>query len=111
MFLICLSSLADKIKSKSSVHLVSTRMDVFYFKIDKQFIGADLEIYSQDGVKIFTQRVDRRKIIIDFYFENPGKFIIMFKKGDHHEEFNFIKTEPCLETEKPSVLISVKQGV
>jgi hypothetical protein len=111
LFFTCLSASADKIKAKSSVHLVSTRMDIFYFKIDKTFLGAELEIYSQDGVKLFTEKLDRRKILIDFYFENPGKFIIMFKKGDRHEEFSFIKTEPCLEVEKPTVLISVTQGI
>jgi hypothetical protein len=111
MFSIGLTALAGKTKSKSSVHLISTRMDVFYFKIDKKFIGSDLEIYSQDGLKVLTQKIDRRKVIIDFYFENPGKFIIMFKKDGHHEEFSFIKTEPCLEVEKPAVLVSVKQGV
>lgn len=111
MLSICLGAVADKIKAKSLVHVVSTRMDVFYFKVAKEFLGAELEIYSQDGVKLFTQKVDHRKILIDFYFENAGKFVILFKKGDLTEEFNFIKAEPCHELEKPSALISVKQGV
>jgi len=86
-------------------------MDVFYFKVDKELLGAELEIYSQDGVKLLTQKLDHRKVLIDFYYENPGKFIIMIKKGDIQEEFSFVKSEPCLETEKPAELITVLQGV
>jgi hypothetical protein len=108
---ICLAASADKIKAKSPVHVVSSRMDVFYFKVDKEFIGAELEIYSQDGVKLFTQTVDHRKVLVDFYFENAGKFVILIKKGDFHAEFNFVKAESCHELEKPSALISVTQGV
>ena len=86
-------------------------MGVFYFKVDKVFLGADLEIYSQDGKKLFTQKVEHRKVLIDFYYEDPAKFIILIKKGDLLEEFQFIKDNPCLETERPSELINVMQGV
>ncbi len=102
---------ADKIKSKSPVHVVSSRMDVFYFKVDKIFLGAELEIYSQDGVKLLSQKVEHRKVLIDFYYENPGKYIILLKKGDVQEQFNFIKEDPCLESDKPTELITVEQGV
>lgn len=90
---------------------MSTRMDVFYFKLDKKLLGAELEIYSQDGIKIISQKLTRRKVLIDFYFENPGNYIIQIKKGELLEEFKFFKSEPCLETDKPAVLITVMQGV
>jgi len=98
-------------KTPAHVHIVSKRMNVFYFKVDKEFLGADLEIYDMDGKKLFTQKVERRKILIDFYYEDAGKFIIFVKKGDTLEEFQFIKDTPCLETDRPSELIAVMQGV
>lgn len=112
MLFLCLAASADEIKAKSSsVHVVSSRMDVFYFKIDKEFIGAELEIYSQDGQKLMNQKLDHRKVLIDFYFENPGNYIILFKKNGTQEEFKFTKQDECLESEKPANLISVMQGV
>ncbi len=86
-------------------------MNVLYFKIDKEFLGAELEIYSMDGKKLFSQKVEHRKVLIDFYYENPGKFIILIKKGDSQEEFEFIKDIPCVESDRPSGTITVTQGV
>ncbi len=42
-------------KVKNPVQAIC-RMDVYYFKVAKEFLGADLEIYSGDGVKLLTQK-------------------------------------------------------
>ena len=97
-------------KEKKMVQAVC-RMDVYYFKIAKEFLGADLEIYSGDGVKLLSQKVGRRQILVDFYYENPGRYVIHFVKGDSTQEFNFNKDSVCPETEKPEALITVMQGV
>ncbi len=102
---------ADKFHPKTYVHVMATRMDVFYFKIEKEFLGAQLEIYSQDGAPVFSQTVDHRKVLIDFYYEDEGMFTIHFKKGEFQEEFNFLKKAPCTEPDKPSQLITVVQGI
>jgi hypothetical protein len=97
-------------KAKKPVQAVC-KMDVYYFKVAKEFLGADLEIYTGDGVKLLTQKVGRRKVLVDFYYENPGRYVIHFVKGESTQEFNFIKDSVCPETEKPESLITVKQGV
>lgn len=97
-------------KGKKPVHAFC-RMDVYYFKVAKEFLGADLEIYSGDGVKLFSQKIGRRKVLVDFYYEKPGRYVIHFVKGDSTQEFNFIKDSECPETEKPESLITVMQGV
>ncbi len=102
---------ARETKSKDPVRIVSSRMDVFYFKLDKEFVGAELEIYSQDGVKILSQKIVRRKVLVDFYYENKGKYIIHLQKGEVVKEFDFVKADACPETEKPAPLITVKQGI
>ena len=110
ILLIGLSASVHGTKVKKPVQAVC-RMDVYYFKIAKEFLGADLEIYSGDGVKLLTQKVGRRKILVDFYYETPGRYIIHFVKGDSTQEFNFTKDTECPETEKPESLITVMQGV
>lgn len=97
-------------KEKKPVQAI-WRTDIYYFKVAKEFLGADLEIYSSDGVKLLTQKVEHRKILVDFYYENPGRFIIHFVKGESTQEFNFVKNTECPETVKPESLITITQGV
>ena len=44
-----------------------TRMDILYLKLAKEFVGAELEIYSEEGVKLLTQKIGKRKVLVDFY--------------------------------------------
>ena len=111
MLLLTIGSTAGKDKSKDPVHIVSTRMDVFYFKVDKAFLGAQLEIYSAEGVQLHSEKITRRKVLIDFYYEDAGKFIICFTKEGVKREFNFIKDKPCLEARNAGPSIKIEQGV
>ena len=115
LIVLCLLPLGTALDAGSNprgfVHVMSRKMDVFYVKIDKEFLHSELEVYSEDGEKLLTQEVTRRKILIDFYYGQPGKFTILFKKGSLQEEFTFVKTEPCYEVEKPTQLVSVVQGI
>ncbi|HEX6223057.1 MAG TPA: hypothetical protein VFZ52_01520 [Chryseolinea sp.] len=97
-------------KEKKPVQAV-WRMDIYYFKVAKEFLGANMEIYSADGVKLLSQKVERRKVLVDFYYEDPGRYIIHFVKGDAMHEFSFVKNSECPEAEKPQSLITVIQGV
>ena len=67
-------------KSKNPVHIVSTRMDVFYFKVDKAFLGAQLEIYSAEGVQLHSEKITRRKVRIDFYYEDAESLLFVLKR-------------------------------
>ena len=102
--------LANATKSKNHVHGYA-RMNVFYFKVDKEFLGAELEIFSEDSVQLIAQKISKRKVLIDFYYENPGKYTIRLKKGNELEQFSFTKDTPCLETDRPAELIPVIQGI
>lgn len=102
---------ASETKSKDPIHVLSTRMDVLYFKVDKEFIGGEIEIYSQDGIKLLSQKVVRRKVLIDFYYENPGKYIVHFSKGEVQKDVNFVKNEPCPEPNGINEKIKIMQGV
>lgn len=111
--MLCVSALgmAAETKMKKPVQVITSRMNVFYFKVDKEFLGAELEIYSEDGVKLFSQKITERKVLIDFYYENPGKYNILIRKGEVLEQFTFVKETACLEKDRPSESIPVMQGV
>ena len=79
-------------KISHHVHIISTSLDVFYFKIDHHYIGALVEIYNADSVMIWTHKMKHRKIIIDFFEVPAGDYVIKFTKHDKTEEFPFRKT-------------------
>ncbi len=79
-------------KSKNaSVSVLSTKRDLFYFKVDKVLLGATLEVYSSTGVMIFTAKVTHRKAILDFYQQGSGTYSIKLKKDSKVEEFTYVK--------------------
>jgi hypothetical protein len=76
----------------SPVRVISTKTDIFYFKVDKSFIGAVIEVYSPEDVLIISDTVTHHKAIIDFYLEKPGRYSIKIKKNDREAHFTFEKT-------------------
>jgi hypothetical protein len=97
-------------RSKSPVQAIS-RMDILYLKLAKEYVGAELEIYSEEGVKLLSQKIDRRKILVDFYYETPGSYVIQLTKGDSTEKISFVKKNPCPETGDLAASITVMQGL
>jgi hypothetical protein len=93
---------STKTKTHSSVHVLAKRLDIFYFKVDKDIIGAEIEVYSDSGEKLITGVITQRHAIIDFFYENPGHYIIKINKGDFHESFDYEKFTPS-----PYILIEV----
>jgi len=83
------------------VSILSTKRDVFYFKVDKILLGATIEVYSSKGELIFTSKITHRKAIVDFYLEDSDTYSIKLKKDDQVQEFTYVK-------ESASPLISVE---
>lgn len=88
-------ALAGESKMKRPVQVVSKRMNVFYFRVDKTFLGAELNVYSEDGTRLFSQTVSERRVLVDFHYKDQGKYVIRLSKGNVYEEFTFIKATPC----------------
>src|SRR5678809_1055035 len=76
------------------VKVLSTKADIFYFKIDKDFIGALLEVFDENGNKILEQKVDKRKVLVDFYYDQPGEYSIKISYGPMQETYYFEKDSP-----------------
>jgi hypothetical protein len=95
LMLLSATVFANDPKSNHPVRVLSARMSVVYFKVDKDFIGASVEVYSEKGELILSQDVTHRKALIDFYYETPGIYTIKIKKGDREEVFNYIKGDPA----------------
>jgi hypothetical protein len=95
LVMMSLSSQAGKDKPKHrSIHVVSRSLDCFYFKVSKEVIGAEIEVYSDKGEKLITQTIKGKRTLIDFYYEQPGSYTIKINKGDFTESFEYSKKDP-----------------
>jgi hypothetical protein len=81
-------------KPNHPVRVLAARMNVVYFKVDREFVGATIEVYSEKGELILSQNITHRKALLDFYYETPGIYTIKIKKGDREEVYNYIKGDP-----------------
>ena len=81
------SAMARSVPEVSHVSVLSVKREVFYFKVDKEFVGAFIEVYDQKGVLLIKEQVSKRKMIIDFFHREPGMYTIKIAKNGVVEEF------------------------
>lgn len=87
-----LSVSASAFASKpSSIKVVSKNMDVVYFKVSCDMIGAEIEIHDATGNVILTTTVTDKKVLVDFYAEPSGEYTIVVKKNNVSEEISYSK--------------------
>jgi hypothetical protein len=64
---------------------------LFVFKTDKKFIGATVEVIYANGDIVTSQKLEKRKMVIDFADVKSGDYTIRVKKGKRIEEFYYEK--------------------
>jgi hypothetical protein len=89
--LIITGSAFAKDKTHSPIHVISTKSDIFYFKVSKFLIGAQIEVTNDKGEILISDVIKNHKNIVDFYNENPGHFFIRIIKCDVEERLEYTK--------------------
>jgi hypothetical protein len=79
---------------EKAVEILSTKMDIFYFKLCKDYIGAVVEVQNQDSVVLVSKEIVGNKALIDFYFERQGKYLIKVKVAGKEETYEYEKLAP-----------------
>jgi len=64
---------------------------LFIFKTDKKFVGATIDIIYANGDVVASQKLEKRKMVIDFADVKPGEYTVRVTKGKRVEEFYYEK--------------------
>jgi hypothetical protein len=78
-------------KPVPAVKVVSKSMDVVYFKVGCEMMGATIEVTDANGNVILTSKVTDKKVIVDFYAEPSGSYTIHVKKDGNDELIGYNK--------------------
>jgi hypothetical protein len=87
ILLVALTAFSKQNPEKNHVSVKTVKREIFYFKVDKQFLGATVNVYNKQGMLIVTEKVARRKNIIDFFDQYAGTYTIVITKGELVETF------------------------
>ncbi len=86
------AAFAQASPSDATLNVISTKYkNLFVFKIDKKYVGATVEVYYSNGDLVATQKLEKRKMIIDFCDTKFGEYTIRVVKGDKKQEFYYVK--------------------
>lgn len=90
--LVVLSALIAKVAlGKEVTSVASKHKNLFVLKADKEFMGATVEVFYSNGDLVSSQKLENRKMIIDFCDTKSGAYTICVVKGDKKQEFNYEK--------------------
>ena len=92
---IFLASFTTMASPTSGVDVLTVSHEIFYFKVDESWIGGEVDVLGADSLQVTAQKLDKKKIVIDFFDLAPGTYTIVIKKKNNcecdREKFTYIK--------------------
>lgn len=76
---------------EGQVKVLSTKSDIFYFKVSDQLLGGEIEIKAGDGELLGSQVIEQKRNLIDFYSLEPGTYTVIISKDEVVREFHYEK--------------------
>ncbi|GIV38191.1 MAG: hypothetical protein KatS3mg032_2570 [Cyclobacteriaceae bacterium] len=74
------------------VDVLKTRYsNLFVIRTERKYLGALVEVVASNGDVVTAQRLQRRKMIIDFCDVKFGEYTIRIRKGDELLEYTYVK--------------------
>ncbi len=71
--------------------LNSHHPNLFIIRTERKYLGALVQVVASNGDVVTAQRLQRRKIIIDFCDVKCGEYTIRIRKGDEVLEYTYVK--------------------
>ncbi len=90
--LVVLSALVTKTALGKEVRPVTSKhKNLFVLKADKEYAGAIVEVFYSNGDLITSQKLEKKKMIIDFRDAKFGTYTIRVVKDNKKQEFYYEK--------------------
>jgi hypothetical protein len=78
--------------ASGAIHMLNSRQkDQFVFKAGKMWKGANVEIVAASGEVVAHQKLNKRRMTIDFKDVQTGTYTIKISKGNKVENFKFFR--------------------
>lgn len=82
--------LAAPAHSQNSVQVIRTRhANQFAFKAPREMVRAQVEVLTENGNRVDSQQLMKRKMVIDFTALPEGNYTIVVKKDGKAESFAY----------------------
>lgn len=95
IFLVVLMAVTSGALASSSDEAIIGRQEkvnrFFVFKTDRKYIGATVLVYHGNGNRLVMQKLEKRKVSIDFGMVQPGEYTIRIQKNNDIQEFRYVK--------------------
>ncbi len=65
--------------------------NLFVFRTEKKLVGAKIDIFYSNGDLLTSQKLDKKKMIIDFRDAKFGTYTISVTKGNRTKLYQYIK--------------------
>lgn len=69
----------------------SKHKNLFVMKLDRDMLGAKVEVFYSNGDLVSQQTISRRKVIIDFCDVKFGSYRIVVSKNEDKQEYFYLK--------------------
>jgi hypothetical protein len=73
------------------IKVLSNKMDIVYMKVSDELVGGSLTVYDGQGGIVLEIPVEGKKVLVDFYLQKPGDYVIHIEKSGHAEEIEYHK--------------------
>ncbi|MEM6360913.1 MAG: hypothetical protein AAF149_14665 [Bacteroidota bacterium] len=75
-------------KSEPEIQLVKSDLkNLFTFKVDRSLLGAEVEMIYSNGDVVTIEKLEKRKMIIDFCDVKLGDYIVKISKEGYSKKF------------------------
>jgi|DewCreStandDraft_4_1066084.scaffolds.fasta_scaffold45977_1 hypothetical protein len=79
-------------QSEEVVDILQTRHpNLFVFRAERKYLGAVVQVIAMNGDVVTSQRLHRRKMIIDFCDVKFGEYTIRLVKDNDIIEYKYVK--------------------
>lgn len=84
-------SVSASTKNEGISAVKSKHNSLLVLKSNRKFIGATVEVVSSRGEVITSEKLEKRKLLIDFKNVEQGSYTVRLTKGTEVREFNYLK--------------------